>query len=68
MPAWDASTPKRTGVATVLKLLGIICAILVKFDVIIKEHLREDLHEYVDALQVACEAFRQFVPNPNHGD
>ena len=64
MPAWNESTPYRTGIPTVLKMLTVICGLLVTFNVIIKGHLRDDLHVYVDGLMEACELFRSNVPNP----
>lgn len=67
MPAWDATTPFRTGIPTVLKLLALICGLLTTFNVVIREHLRADLHVYLDALMVACEEFRANIPNPRDG-
>lgn len=67
MPAWDSATPFRTGIPTILRLLAIVCRLLTAFNVVIKTHLRDDLHVYVDALMTACEEFRANIPSPNDG-
>lgn len=61
---WNASTPYRTGVPTILQASRIICRLLAVFTPVIKEHLDESLHTYVDALNVACAAFVDNVPPP----
>jgi len=62
--AWDASTPFRTGVPTIRKLLVVVCRLLAFFSPRIKEHLDPTRHVYVDDLQAACDAFMDNVPLP----
>jgi len=62
--AWDSTTPFRTGVPTIRSLLRIVCRLLTAFSPIIKEHLEESRHVYVDDLVTACDLFIDNVPNP----
>lgn len=64
MASWNSTTPYRTGVPTLLKLCRVICRLLAAFSPIIKEHLSEDAHVFVDALNVACAEFVDNVPAP----
>lgn len=60
--------PYRTGIPSILKLLHKICQLLVAFRPVVALFLTEGQMEKWDALLVACEAFRETVPNPRPGD
>jgi hypothetical protein len=62
---WNSTTPHRTGIPTILKLLRVICRLLAAFSPVIYEHLDESKHEYVEALELACSAFMNNIESPN---
>lgn len=61
---WDADTPFRTGVPTLLRLAQIMCSILATFTPVIKAHLDSAKHIYVDALNAACSDFVSNIEHP----
>lgn len=63
-PPWDAATPYRTGVPTILKGLNAICRLMTEFDDEFKQYAPVEWHSAWDTLQSACDAFRALVKPP----
>lgn len=65
---WDSSTPKRTGVPTLLVLARNTCRLLALFTPTIKAHLEVSRHVYVDALNQACADFVDNIDHPRNNE
>jgi hypothetical protein len=63
-PGWLGNPPRKTGVPTMRTAAFIIVKLLVLFTPIIKEHLEEELHQYLDNLLDALNAFLDNIPSP----
>lgn len=61
---WNSTTPYRTGIPTIIRYLTLICQLLAIFTPIIKEHLEESRHIYVDTLASACTNFLENIEAP----